>query len=169
MQATCCQPVADAVVFERLRESPAASDATVCHLHPPRVPAGAEHRLLVLPPDAADLHLVPSPELGHCGGGDTTVHEGQFEPLASAQLGDVAEHEVSGSILVRGGGQSQRRDRQAGDIHRHHPLGSVGPAVGAAPMNKPTSMITKPPSAEMMISIPAPATSSARLRTARPH
>ena len=96
------------------------------------VPDGAEHRLLVVPPDSAQLEVVLSAKLAGSGCGDATVDQDQLKPLGDSLTPEVVEHQFAGAVLVGGGRRDQRTHRETGHVDIYDPLGALGTAVGAA-------------------------------------
>lgn len=113
-------------------------------LHPPRVPNGTKHRLLVLPGHPADLHPVTSTERCGCGRGDAAVHEGKLEAFSDPLLGQVLQDEVAGVVLVSGSRDHQGSDRQTGDIDGDDPLGAPGAPVRSASVMERASPLDAP-------------------------
>lgn len=101
-------------------------------LDAPGVPDGAEDRLLVVPPDSADLKVVIAAESTGCGPGDTPIHQDQLESAGDTLSGQVLQHQLAGPVLVGGGGHDQRGYREAGHVDGYDPLGALGATVGAA-------------------------------------
>jgi hypothetical protein len=56
----------------------------VSDLDAPRVPDGAEDRLLVVPPDPANLKVLVPAEIPRGGRGDPAVHQDELEPTRLA-------------------------------------------------------------------------------------
>jgi hypothetical protein len=61
-------------------------------LDAPGVPDGTEHRLLVVPPNPAQLEVVVPAESAGSGCGDPTVHQDQLEPPGDALSVQVLGH-----------------------------------------------------------------------------
>lgn len=59
-------------------------------LDAPGVADGPEHRLLVVPPDSAELEAVAPAELPCSGRGDAAVDQDQFEPFRDALTRQVS-------------------------------------------------------------------------------
>ncbi|MDQ1536813.1 MAG: hypothetical protein QOE58_1206 [Actinomycetota bacterium] len=66
-------------VLERLRKTAGASETAVGDPDAPSVPDRAEHRLLVVPPDPAQLEVVVPAKRKGSGRGDPTVHQDQLK------------------------------------------------------------------------------------------
>jgi hypothetical protein len=87
-------------VLEGLRGPARTAEAAVADLDSPGVPDGAEHRLLVVPPDSAQLEVVVSAKLAGSGCGDATVDQDQLKPLGDSLTPEVVQHQFAGVILV---------------------------------------------------------------------
>ena len=86
-------------------------------LDAPSVPDGSKGRLLVVPPDPADLDGMPPtkcPGSAHC---DTAVDQNEFELPGDPLPDQVLEHQLACPVLVDGGGHDQCAYREAGDVH----------------------------------------------------
>src|SRR5450631_721664 len=94
-------------VLERLRKTEGASEAAMGDLDAPSEPDGAEHRLLVVAPDPAQLEVVVPAERAGSGRGDPTVHQDQLKAPGDPLLGQVLQHQLTGPVLMGGG----RHDR----------------------------------------------------------
>jgi hypothetical protein len=66
------------------------------------------------------------------GRGDATIGQNQVQPSGDALLGEVLQHQSGRPVLVGGGRQDERADREPGHVDRHDALGALGAAVGAA-------------------------------------
>ena len=60
------------------------------------VPDGAEDRVLVVPPNTADLSVVVPAECAGSGSGDSTVHQDQLEAAGDALPVQVLQHQLAG-------------------------------------------------------------------------
>ena len=78
-------------VLERLRQPAGAAESTVRDLDAPGMPDGAEHRLLVVPADPAQLEVVAPAELSGRGRGDSAVHQDQS--TSAEQSIDNGDHD----------------------------------------------------------------------------
>ena len=94
-------------------------------LDAPGVSDGTEDGLLVVPPDPPQLKVVLPAEHAGCRCGDPTVHQDQLEPPGDALPGQVLQHQLTGSVLVGGGRDDQRTQRESGHIDRHDALGAL--------------------------------------------
>lgn len=83
--------------FARRRDRPRRPWATSTR-HACRM--GTEDRLLVVPPDPADLEPMPPAACASRGRCDTAVHQDQLEAVGDALLGQVFQHELAGPVLV---------------------------------------------------------------------
>ena len=101
-------------------------------LDAPSVPDGPEGRLLVIPPDPADLDGIPPTECAGSAHRDTAVDQNEFELPGDALPDQVLEHQLAGPVLVGGGGYDQCAYREAGDVDCDDALRAFGAAVGAA-------------------------------------
>lgn len=101
-------------------------------LDAPGVPDGTEHRLLVVPPAAA--HLVPVVPAQGTGSrrSDPAVLQDQLQPPGDTLARQMVQQQVAGPVLVGGGRYDQCSHRESGHLDRHHALGALSAAVGAA-------------------------------------
>ena len=81
-------------------------------LDAPDVPDRVEDRLLVVPPDPADLGVVvPAKRAGSiCG--DPTVHLDQLEPVGHTLPFQVLQHQLARPVLMGGGRNDQSAHRR---------------------------------------------------------
>lgn len=139
-------------VLERLRQPAGAPQAAVGDCDAPGVPNGAEDRLLVVPPDPADLQVELPTEVPRGGSSDPAVHQdelsGRRRPAGS---GAPTATRWPGS---RGGGRNHHRGhRRAGHIDGHDTLRALGAAVGAASVKRDPPFKTSPARCASMTTI----------------
>lgn len=85
-------------------------------LDPPGVPDGAEHRLLVVPPDAAQLEAMLTAQRVRGGRSDAAIDKDQVQPTGDALVGEVLQHQLGHPVLVGRGWDGERRNRQSGRV-----------------------------------------------------
>ena len=103
----------------------------VVDLDPPGVPDGAEHRLLVIPPDPTNFEVVLQAEASRGGRGDPAVHQDELESVRETLPSQVLQHQVAGPVLVGRSGHDHGSHWKAGDVDRHDALRALGATVGA--------------------------------------
>lgn len=96
------------------------------------MPDGTELRLLVVPPDAAQLEGMLTAHCVRGGRGDATIDQDQLKPAGDALIGEVLQHQLGRPVLVGRGRHDERTDRQSGHVDRHDALGALRAAIGAA-------------------------------------
>ena len=102
------------------------------YLDAPGVPDGAEHRLLVVPPDPAQFQVVVPTERPGGGRRDSSVHHDKLEALGDALSRQVLQHQFRGPVLMPGSRHDQSAQGEPGHVDSHDALGALGTAVRAA-------------------------------------